>query len=387
MQFSTPDRWFGGIATPDKWLGGAMGAATGLSRLNPFGPSQQPSTSKGIAQQQQPLQAQAQQNAQQAATQPFFDRAATPSPAVAANTNWLTGTPNFSFGGNDLSPGKNLPAPTSYSDAPPWDGRPDAMSTAYRSPVEGLPGGSGIPGGGGVSMPFFRAPTYAGYPTLHDQGQALGAGLNNWLVGSYLNGPSAMVNQLNSAWDEQSYRNQQAQLYNNQLEAKYGTANRLIDMLGASMGGGGAAPGSGFRQFDIAGNPTGLYADSSGNTGTNVTAQALQPEQIASATSAMNTPANQVAPTSVAGIQVGGDAGNAVADAIQSNDAAQGSQNALAFDRSMTPANSDLAYGIQGERANQGVDLSRWLLGLQSLNNQSTLFNQNLLGSVFGSIA
>lgn len=360
-----------GIAAKPKWP--TVKPLVGAGGFNVQGGA---GGSASLAGQQRQLQQPAQQNADNTLFAPFVND---PDSFGGGGTNLPAPYPGM-FGEtyDTKTPSPSYGMPVSYSPPaapPPTIGR---MAGPEGAPV--------TPTAASTFNPSFnfRPSNYMGYPTQHDQGMNMGAGLNNWLIQGYLNGPQSMTQQLNDAWSEQTARNQQAALYQDYLGAHYGTQNRLIDaLMGLNGGGGGGGGGGGFRQFDIAGNPTGLYADAGGNTGTNVTASALPEGTSEAAAALMRAAPQQSVPGSIAGVSTGG-AQNALADAMRSSDMQTGGRNAMAFDRAFTPANSDLGYEVQGERANQGVQLANWLLRLQGLNNNGNLFQQNLLTSLIG---
>ena len=111
---------------------------------------------------------------------------------------------------------------------------------------------------------------YGSPQTLHDYGQQIGGGLNNWLMSSYLNAPSRIANETNDAWAQQS-----------NINARNAMQSQLINAITGAMNGFGNNGGNGYH------DTASRQRAGGGSYTTSIDAGGMDPAQSAAAVTAM----------------------------------------------------------------------------------------------------
>jgi hypothetical protein len=198
-----------------------------------------------------------------------------------------------------------------------------------------------------------------------------------------MNAANRVAHGVNDMFADQTAKNQAASLAIRQINAdNFRTA--MLGRLGSLLAGGGAGGGGmgGFQQFHANGQPTGMFA-APGAVGTNITANALPRGVIDSALTGIRTSAGSVPGGGVPAA----DSSGALAQQMSDIGAAQGSLNAMNFDRSVTPQNANMGLAAQQARAQQGANLSRLMLGINNLDTGDRLRMMNRLAGLARMVA
>lgn len=266
----------------------------------------------------------------------------------------------------------NYPGPATYPDiTPPATPAPSGGGFFNNILNAGAALGSAVTGAGaglgrmfeGVELPSFdmppaqqETPGYMQFPqpqSMTPGGYIMGQGaqrqqtLDDFLLGSYLTGPTNLANTLNASFGQYQQDVHRGRMLDI-LE------NALGGINGGSRGGGGVG---GFRDVN-----SGQFAGG-GQYGTSITAAPATSAQISEALAATRGPTTM--PQTDLGITP-----DSVSQQLSDAGAAGNNASAVDLSRMLAETNAGLDRGVEVSRANQGLALQNYLAGLQADQSQ-----------------
>lgn len=238
------------------------------------------------------------------------------------------------------------------------------------APIVGGPGGApgGGNGGGNTNVPpsgmTWWNQQYRRTPTMQNT-------LDNWLLGSYLTGPSALADQVTQEFDSQmnmnADRSHQRGMLNDILGAisglGNGTGTRMQGFQDTRTGQGAALPGAQLANM--------------GSTSNSITAGALPQANIQSAANTARGGGDYQAPN--AGLPIPAAAQNELNQRYTTSMNNQGKLNETNLNRYANAANAQLGRASQVAAADQGVDNAAWLIGQNAANAQNDMMHRNAI--------